>query len=188
MANNYEDIVREFYTSFRREFIDKLSWRFPTLRLVDAQNLYQDAFIAVYENLLANKVSERTQWKSYIMTIGFNLACKSLRDSKMVDLPAPEPGIFMDEELPLSANLEVQSILGKELSHTPDTCRLILKLFYYENLSMDEIAEEIGYKNAQTAKAKKSQCMTDFIKRVTEALKRAGYDIKPKGRNRNGKN
>lgn len=93
-----------------------------------------------------------------------------------------------DEELPLSDNLEVQSLLGNELTHTPEPCASIIKLFYYENMSMEEIAEEIGYRNAQTAKAKKSQCMTDLIKRVTDALNRAGFDIKPKKRNRNGKN
>lgn len=55
-------------------------------------------------------------------------------------------------------------------------------------MSMDEIAEEIGYRNATTAKAKKSQCMTDLIKRVADALCRAGFDVTPKKRNRNGKN
>lgn len=82
----------------------------------------------------------------------------------------------------------MQSLLGNELTHTPEPCASIIKLFYYENMSMEEIAEEIGYRNAQTAKAKKSQCMTDLIKRVTDALNRAGFDIKPKKRNRNGKN
>lgn len=78
--------------------------------------------------------------------------------------------------------------MGYELIHTPEPCGSIIRLFYYEELSMDEIAEEIGYKNATTAKAKKSQCMTDLIKRVTDALNRAGFDVKPKKRNRNGKN
>ena len=55
-------------------------------------------------------------------------------------------------------------------------------------MSMDEIATKIGYKNATTAKAKKSQCMSDLINRVTCALRNAGFDVKPKKRNRNGKN
>lgn len=61
-------------------------------------------------------------------------------------------------------------------------------MFYYSDMSMDEIAEELGLKNASTAKARKSQCMTDLIKRVTATLQNAGYDVKPKKRNANGKN
>lgn len=57
----------------------------------------------------------------------------------------------------------------------------------YPSMRLD-IAEETGLKNAQTAKAKKSQCMTDLINRVTEALRRAGFDVIPKKRNRNGMN
>ena len=91
-------------------------------------------------------------------------------------------------DAPLYKDPEAQSLLGIELIHTPEPCASIIRLFYYEELSMDEIAEEIGYKNATTAKAKKSQCMTDLIKRVTDALNRAGFDVKPKKRNRNGKN
>lgn len=55
-------------------------------------------------------------------------------------------------------------------------------------MKMDDIAKEIGYKNAATAKAKKSQCMSDLILRVTRALRKAGFDVTPKKRNYNGKN
>lgn len=138
------------------------------------------------------------------MTIGLNLANKAMRRTSVTDHIGDDEDYeshdsvarkveqaikdIPEEDLPLSDNMEVQSLLGNELNHTPEPCASIIKLFYYENLSMDEIAEEIGYKNAQTAKAKKSQCMTDLITRVTDALNRAGFDIKPKRRNRNGKN
>lgn len=201
---NYEDIVREWYNRLRPSFMRKLTQHFPSLSLGEAENLYQDTFIAVYDNLLAHRVREDTHWSNYIITIGLNLANKTMRrttitdyignggDCESKDSTARKTGQKMkdmpDEELPLSDNPEVQSLLGNELIHTPEPCASIIKFFYYENMSMDEIAKEIGYRNAQTAKAKKSQCMTDLIKRVTDALNRAGFDIKPKNRNRNGKN
>ena len=74
----------------------------------------------------------------------------------------------------LFKNQEVQAQLGDELTRTPEPCGSIIRLFYYSGLSMDKIAEMVGYKNAQTAKAKKSQCMKDLIRRVKESLQRSG--------------
>ena len=209
MTQNYEDIVREWYTRLRPEFLRRLTAKYSGLSLYDAENLYQDAFIAVQENLMMGRVKEDTSWSSYIMTIGMNMASKARRkigktDSadegfddedgkgksstarKVEDLLKSLPSD--DDDVPLSQNPEAQSLLGDELIHTPEPCGSIIRLFYYEDLSMEEIAEEIGYKNAQTAKAKKAQCMADLIKRVTDALRRAGFDVTPKKRNRNGKN
>ena len=204
MAHNYEDIVRDWYNRLRPAFLRRLTQQYPSLTLGDAENLYQDTFIAIYDNLLADRVRQDTSWDSYIMTIGLNLANKAMRKLSVTDNIGSEDDencknatahkvesllkSMPEDEISLSDNLEVQSLLGNELTHTPEPCASIIRYFYYEGMSMDEIADEIGYRNAQTAKAKKSQCMTDLIKRVTDALKRAGFDIKPKKRNRNGKN
>lgn len=180
--------------------------KYSSLSLYDAENLYQDTFIAVQENLMRGRIKEDTSWSNYIMTIGMNLASKAWRKIGKTD--STDEGFDDDtgsktarkvqellkalpddkDEKPLYKNEEALSLLGNELTHTPEPCGSIIRLFYYEDMSMDEIAEEIGYRNATTAKAKKSQCMTDLIKRVTDALRRAGFDVTPKKRNRNGKN
>jgi RNA polymerase sigma factor (sigma-70 family) len=50
-----------------------------------------------------------------------------------------------------------------ELVHTAlerigEQCQKLLKLFYWEELSMEEIAVQMGFANADTVKAKKYQC------------------------------
>ncbi|MDL2244261.1 hypothetical protein LJC54_01980 [Parabacteroides sp. OttesenSCG-928-J18] len=82
--------------------------------------------------------------------------------------------ILPEEDLPLYKDPEAQALLGNELIHTPEPCGSIIRLFYYEDMSMGEIADEIGYKNATTAKSKKSQCMKDLVIRVKDAFRRAG--------------
>ena len=208
MAQNYEEIVRDWYNRLRPEFLRRLTAKYSGLTLYDAENLYQDAFIAVQENLMKGRIKEDTSWSSYIMTIGLNLASKEWRrlgktdsadegfDSedepktstarKVEELLKSFPS--EEEEVPLYKDAEAQSILGDQLIHTPEPCGSIIRLFYYEDKSMEDIAAEIGYKNAKTAKAKKSQCMYDIIARVTKALQSAGFDVSPKKRNRNGKN
>lgn len=206
MAQEYEEIVRQWYVKLRPEFLRRLTAKYSGLSLYDAENLYQDTFIAVQENLMRGRIKEDTSWSNYIMTIGMNLASKAWRKIGKTD--SADEGFDDDtgsktarkvqellkalpddrDEKPLYKNEEALSLLGNELTHTPEPCGSIIRLFYYENMSMDEIAEEIGYRNATTAKAKKSQCMTDLIKRVADALRRAGFDVTPKKRNRNGKN
>ena len=207
MAQNYEDIVRDWYLKLQTPFLRQLTSKYPALTIFDAENIYQDTFLAVQNNLLEGRIKEDTSWSSYIMTIGLNMASKAYRKIGKTD--SADDGFDNDgegsksktareveklvknlseEETPLYENEEALSLLGDELTHTPEPCGSIIRLFYYTNISMDEIATKIGYKNATTAKAKKSQCMSDLINRVTCALRNAGFDVKPKKRNRNGKN
>ena len=207
MAQNYEDIVRDWYLKLQTPFLRQLTSKYPALTIFDAENIYQDTFLAVQNNLLEGRIKEDTSWSSYIMTIGLNMASKAYRKTGKTD--SADDGFDNDgegsksktareveklvknlseEETPLYENEEALSLLGDELTHTPEPCGSIIRLFYYTNMSMDEIATKIGYKNATTAKAKKSQCMSDLINRVTCALRNAGFDVKPKKRNRNGKN
>lgn len=207
---NYEDIVREWYNRLRPEFLRRLTAKYPALSLYDAENLYQNTFIAVHENLLMGRVKENTSWSSYIMTIGMNLASKAWR--KLGKTDSADEG-FDDEENNTNSiialkveekirelsdendedsffkNEEALSLLGNELNHTPELCKKIIQ-FYYSNsdMTMDEIAEEVGLKNANTAKAKKNQCMNALIERVTRVLRNAGFNVTPKKWNRNGKN
>ena len=207
MAQNYEDIVRDWYLKLQTPFLRQLTSKYPALTIFDAENIYQDTFLAVQNNLLEGRIKEDTSWSSYIMTIGLNMASKAYRKIGKTD--SADDGFDNDgegsksktareveklvknlseEETPLYENEEALSLLGDELTHTPEPCGSIIRLFYYTNMSMDEIATKIGYKNATTAQAKKSQCMSDLINRVTCALRNAGFDVKPKKRNRNGKN
>ena len=207
MAQNYEDIVRDWYLKLQTPFLRQLTSKYSALTIFDAENIYQDTFLAVQNNLLEGRIKEDTSWSSYIMTIGLNMASKAYRKIGKTDSDddgfdndgegyksktAREVEKFVknlsEEETPLYENEEALSLLGDELTHTPEPCGSIIRLFYYTNMSMDEIATKIGYKNATTAKAKKSQCMSDLINRVTCALRNAGFDVKPKKRNRNGKN
>lgn len=184
----------------------KLTRRYPSMRLDTAEDLYQEAFIAVQENLQRGNVRPNTDWNAYILTIGMNMASKNQRHVGIINtfglqcddkdgggnrlVRRVEDMIkeMPEEDAALFDNPEVLARLGNELEHTPELCGKIIRLFYYAGYMMEDIAMATGLKNAQTAKVKKSQCMTDLIKRVTEALRSAGFDVTPKKRNRNGKN
>ena len=192
MKETYEDIVREWYNKVRPMFVNTLKKRFASLSYDDIEDLYQQAFLAIYENLQAGRVREDTSWSSYIIQIGLNLATKELRHSGITNSIYESGGdneeghqqISKTVELLLSQlttedeslyqNVDALSLLGDELNHTPEPCNSIIRLFYYDDMSMEEIAVAVNFKNATTAKSKKSQCMKSLTDRVKASCKRAG--------------
>ncbi len=192
MKETYEDIVREWYNKVRPLFVNTLKKRFTSLSYDDIEDLYQQAFLAVHDNLQAGRVREDTSWSSYIIQIGLNLATKELRHTGITDSIYESGGdneeghqqISRTVELLLSQlatedeslyqNEDAKSLLGEELSHMPEPCNSIIRLFYYDDMSMEEIAVAVNFKNATTAKSKKSQCMKSLTDRVKASFKRAG--------------
>lgn len=198
MEENFDEIVRNHYNRLCGPFKQILTRKYPSMRLSTAEDLFQEAFLAVHHNIMQGRVRPNTDWNSYIIKIGLNLASKDIRNDSVTDNISSNESVAMkvkakinelsDQGLPLFRDPEVLSRLGNELEHTPEPCSTIIRLSYYTELSMAEIAEKVGMKNANTVKAKKSQCMKDLIDRVTVALRMAGYDVSPKRRIRNGKN
>ena len=189
MEETYEDIVRQWYNKVRPMFVNTLKKRFASLSYDDIEDLYQQAFLAVHDNLQAGRVREDTSWRSYIIQIGLNLATKELRHSGITDSIYESGGdneeghqqISRTVELLLSQlttedeslyqNINALSLLGEELNYTPEPCNSIIRLFYYDDMSMEEIAVAVNFKNATTAKSKKSQCMKTLIERVKRSFK-----------------
>ncbi len=203
MEENFENIVRKYYRQLREPFMRQLTLRYPAMSLGTAEDLYQETFMAVQENIKKGRVRENTNWYSYILTIGFKRASKTMKQENTATPYDPATVEDQDEENGRLARRaesilteqageedtfykdpEVLSRLGNEFTQIPRICAEIIKLYYYANASMEEIAEETGLKNAQTAKSKKSQCMKGLIQRVTDSLRSAGISNIPLKRNR----
>ena len=218
MEETYEEIVRKWYLKLQGNFTSLMMERYrnSSLQLADVENIYQDVFIAIRENLRNGKVKENTNWESYIIRIGLNMAGKKYRQLKDVDF-IDEPSddsekIFNkaqrisnllsslpseEDETDIKSNLEAQLLLGEELSHTPEPCASIIRLTYYADMTDAEISREIpAYSNngksvesnAKAVKARRWLCMRDLIYRVKMALFVAGIiDEKPTKQKRNGR-
>lgn len=199
MEENFETITRKYYCRLREPFMRKLTQRYPSLRLDMAEDLYQETFLAVQDNIKRGRVRADTDWNAYILTIGMNMAAKLQRHLFVTGVIENDEYVAEDsgngaltrkveesirkmseEDTALCNDREVLSVLGNELDRSPELCNKIIRLFYYNGASMKEIAEETGLKNAQTAKARKSQYMKDFAGRLTASLRRAGFDLTPK--------
>ena len=219
MAETYEEIVRKWYTMLRGNFTDLLMDRYKNtnMRLADAENIYQDIFVAIHRNMQEGRIGANWDWSNYIIRIGLNMASKKYRiagRTDSLDETAPEDGEKLSakaqkitdilKELPtqegepnLYKDPEAQALLGDELTHTPEPCASIIRKTYFSDMTDAEIAEEVApYKdngkpladNSKAVKARRWLCMRDLVYRVKLALYNAGIiDEKPEKKKRNGK-
>ena len=219
MAGTYEEIVQKWYMRLRGNFTDILMDRYKktNMRLADAENIYQDIFIAIHQNLQEGRIGSNWDWSNYIIRIGLNMASKKYRvigKSDSFDETDPEDGEKLSakaqriseilKELPtqegepeLYNDPEAHALLGDELTHTPEPCASIIRKTYFSGMSDAEIAEEVvPYRdngkpltdNAKAVKARRWLCMRDLVYRVKLALYNAGIiDEKPEKKKRNEK-
>jgi RNA polymerase sigma-70 factor (ECF subfamily) len=54
-----------------------------------------------------------------------------------------------------------------------DPCKSILRYFYFRGFSMEEIADVMNYKNAQTVKAQKLRCIKEMQSLVHRQMRTA---------------
>lgn len=219
MAETYEEIVQKWYMRLRGNFTDILMDRYKktNMRLADAENIYQDIFIAIHQNLQEGRIGSNWDWSNYIIRIGLNMASKKYRvigKSDSFDETDPEDGEKLSakaqriseilKELPtqegepeLYNDPKAHALLGDELTHTPEPCASIIRKTYFSGMSDAEIAEEVvPYRdngkpltdNAKAVKARRWLCMRDLVYRVKLALYNAGIiDEKPEKKKRNEK-
>lgn len=219
MAETYEEIVQKWYTKMRGNFTDMLMDRYKSseMRLSDVENIYQEIFIAIHQNLREGRIGTNWDWRNYIIRIGMNMASKKYREfdkTTSIDESDPEDEAKPSQRLTkISALLEelrtseedssiyrdpmAHSLLGDELAHTPEPCASIIRMKYYSGMSDKEIAEELTpYRdngkssevNAKAIRARRWLCMHDLVYRVKMALYNAGLiDEKPEKKNRNGR-
>ena len=167
MAETYEEIVKKWYVRLRGSFTDLLldKYKKTNMRLEDAENIYQDVFIAIHQNLQEGHIGSDWDWSNYIIRVGLNMASKKYRmiartdsldevDSeereklsaraeriqRVSDLLKEMPS---EEEQELYKDPEAQALLGDELTHTPEPCASIIRKTYFSGMSDAEIAEEV---------------------------------------------
>ncbi len=190
MSVSYGVDVKKLYEDNKKGFILFLSKKYKTsgMRDEDIEDIYQDTFMAVFENMAKGKVKETTCWESYIMAIGMNMASKRYRKikslqsvfvrdeegegdyfmpkdvmEKMTMLPEEEPERFRDPE-----NLE---ILDRELAAMPENQKMVIILHYIKGKKDEEIAEMLpDYSSAKSVKVVRNRYVKNLKERVNRAV------------------
>lgn len=187
--DEYTLIVSRFYENLARPFMNFIRSKFQSLQADEIEDIYSQVWMDVRENIKKGKVEKNTTWKSYIFRMGMNQANNLVSrrpsihsiDVRTDDSDTFNPIIFEVEkkqmgnsELTIYSDPETQEVLARELSCIPEPCNSVLKYYYYESMSMREIAAAMNYSGESTAKVTKKRCQDRLKDRVLKVIRQLG--------------
>ena len=126
----------------------------------DAEDMLQESLVILWERVRSGRFEHTAQLGTFLFGIAKNLWKRALARRRR------EPPADKDTEVGDDALSVLDIMIGREetnfvlesLDKIGETCRRLLLLYYWEELSMEEIAVRMGFANATTAKSKKYQC------------------------------
>ncbi|GAB4282185.1 MAG: hypothetical protein Kow0068_06750 [Marinilabiliales bacterium] len=128
-----------------------------------ARDVFQEAIIILYNNLLSNNFKLDCTVKTYLYAVSKRIWLNELRKNhgKTTFIDEHEDTvIFNDNDFEVYNIKKLQlKIMQKCIEIMGDPCRKILQKFYVSKLNMQEIAEEMGYTNKENAKNQKYKCL-----------------------------
>lgn len=127
----------------------------------DAEDLLQEAVVILWEKVRRGQFEVRSKLSTFVYATVKNLWLRRLAHMRR-EIPTdinPGDAESMDPS-PLDEVIESEeaSRVREALERLGDPCKTLLLLFYWEELTMEEIAIRLGLANADTAKSKKYQC------------------------------
>jgi len=128
----------------------------------EARDVYQDALIVFWEKARSGNLVMTSKISTFIYSICLNLWRKELERKSRLSNEEKDDVEYQDLE-----SEERDRIIRDCINELGDTCRRILMYYYFDGLSMNDIAEKLGYANTDTAKTKKYKCK----KRLDELVK-----------------
>jgi RNA polymerase sigma factor (sigma-70 family) len=138
----------------------------------DAEDVFQEVVVAFIDLVQKDKFRGESSVKTFLYSLNRYTWLNELKRrgramareenyEKHQDRTAPDTSHFIAER---EGKAEVIRLVG-ELG---ETCRKILLLFYYENLSMKEILEATEYENEQVVRNKKYKCLKQLEQMINE--------------------
>src|SRR5690606_7969482 len=91
-----------------------------------------------------------------------NLWRKELDRKKRLSSEEKDSPVTLDTE-----TAERERIIAKCIDQLDSTCKKVLMYYYFEEMSMQDIADKLGFANTDTAKTKKYKCkkkLDDLVK------------------------
>lgn len=187
--------IQQFWYDKCRSQFGKGTSNYGGLTDYDRDDLFQDSFIIFWEKMeshqiythdgMVHVISQKgdsiiPDMLGYFMRIVKNKYLEMFHSGKYV-IPINEvvtssnddffEELYWDED----PDVEKDRIVSQCLLTLPKSCLEILTMFYYEKKSLEQILEERPENNSYDGlKSRKSKCMTNLKKRITESFAKAG--------------
>ena len=130
----------------------------------EAKDVYQEAVVVFWQKANSGNLVLTSKMSTYIYSICLNLWRKELERKKRYSNEEKDAKQYQEQE-----KEEKVKIIHEIMEKLDETCRKVLSYYYFDGLSMKDIAEKVGFANTDTAKTKKYKCkkkLDELIKSV----------------------
>lgn len=139
----------------------------------DAQDLIQEVMVLFVEMIQKEKYRGEASVKSFLYTLTRNLWITELRkmgsESKRHELFETNREKIEDDVTTYLTYKEAQKTVLELFDRLGETCKQILILFYYEDLSMKDILERTNYENEQVLRNRKYKCLKGLTSMIQQS-------------------
>ena len=129
----------------------------------DADDIFQETVVAFIEVVQKGKYRGEASVKTFLNSIARNYWFNEIKKRDRSGLRDKQFEMSRDKnEADVShyiSEMERKRQLRELVDQLGESCRKVLLLFYYENLSMKEMVEHLPYDNEQVVRNKKYKCL-----------------------------
>jgi len=138
----------------------------------DAADVFQEAMVVLFEKAQQEDFRLSCKLGTYLFAVSKNLWRQKLRETGRQNYALPDQDELDDGfdhayEDDLKAHVEREAYfeqLQSSMDLLGEPCRSLLKAFYMDDKSMNEIAADFGYTNSDNAKTQKYKCLNRLKK------------------------
>ena len=199
--NNDQMGIRKAYYAWRMPFDQSILRLLPNDE--DRADAYQEAFIRLQQHILTKRLTVDNIQKSllaYFKTIGRYVALEIINqrnkgqnhtdeendidpinikeELEFSDEPMDDEPLSSDQSFDPNDDMDTQErerIIRSLVEQLGKPCAPLLLGHLWENKSMEILAQELGYSNADSAKSQKAKCMKKVKTFVKQQLIEYGY-------------
>lgn len=185
LPHSDERLLEKFAKAQRQKAIAYLKNQF-SLPTDDCEDVFQEAFITLYNNIQEGKLKELTSSIStYFMAICKNKTLELLRSRGKYVISSFDVNVggqitFLDEQVDKILMLEEddealqkrkEALVRDIVRDLPSPCDELLWGYYRDGFSMKDLAEKFNYSSENTAKVTKHRCCEKFRNCFNECIK-----------------
>jgi RNA polymerase sigma factor (sigma-70 family) len=162
LSSGDDSILEAIYRQNRIPFLNfAKKYDLPDDDLID---IYQDAIIALHDNVVNGKFKHiNSTLSTYLFSIGKFMIFKKLKANKKTDMLfdgiTGQSHDLEDLEFYEGNPATDQQVVNASFEKLGDRCQQVLKLFYYDGLTLKEIQHYFNYDNYNVVKSQKSRCL-----------------------------
>jgi len=127
----------------------------------DAKDVFQEALIVLYEKLCTGRFELNCQVRTYLYSVSRRIWLKRLQQANRFSSGTEHlETVRVDDDIQDHERRNAEfEMMDRAIGNLGEPCKSLLEAYYLQKRSMQEIAANFGYTNADNAKNQKYKCL-----------------------------